>query len=1162
MNKWLRRLLAAGGVLLALLTAALFFLAGTEAGLRYLASICNRLSANIVTIGAASGSLFSTLHLRNIRYDDGVDAVDVDAIDLTWDPSSLLDRRIRVAAVHGSGVQVRLGDSVGETVLVPFSFPGRLTVEHVSVDGITIFSNQAEIWRLDTATLANLIYHGQALTFDDLTLIGKENTIRAKGGLQTGNDYPLQSTIETLITPEGYQPIAGRGTISGPINGLQIDADLHSPFLAHLSGRLSKLLGATTWEAQAQCPAAALPAIHHDWPEQRFADVVVTGRGTLDDYRLAIQSSAGLPGLKEATALSAELEGDFDGIRIQGLQLAQGKSSLAAKGRLTWNPALSWEAEVRGAHINPALMFADWPGDVSCTLNTEGRLDGNDVRASFHLPQLQGTLRGFPLAGKGEAHLQGRQVSIPLFALTSAGSGLQIQGQIADTVDLSLKLQSGNLGELWPNARGKIDLNAKVTGPPAKPEFALKLTGSRIGLGVDRIESINLETMGTLAAEGSLAATVTTEQAHLAGVNLTQAKAQLKGSLKDHTFVAEARTPEYSAGFAAQGSFTNDHWQGTLRETRLTQLTGGPLGDWRQQQPAAFSASAEKVELKPACLASSSSARLCINGSWLPPTSVWQMHGTLAALPLQAASEFFQTPRPLEGQLDAELDVNGQRARIIAGTLNCDGTDVAMRLPIADGGERRLQWRKNTVRADYANNLLQATLSSELSDNSSIQAEFKFTAADLLATDLSQSPLQGSLQVHVEDLSPVALLTDNAANLSGAMQGQATVSGSATAPLITGTIELVNGQAEIPALGVTLAPLFVTLQGDAAAVRLVAMARSGKGELHAASTIQLRQSTSQFVSVHLTGQNFQAVRLPGLELEISPDLRLVLNKQQREIRGEIHIPRAKITSIDINRATPPSSDIIVVDDEQPTSSTSTTATLPLYTNVNVTAGDDVQLDAYGLRGAVTGNLHISGQPGRPHVGNGTLNIRDGSFTIYGRRLKIDVGRLLFSGGPLTNPGIELRSENKNEKVTTGVIVDGFLQHPNISFYSTPAMEQSAIVSNLLENTAIGGETRNDVGFIGKAADKAGLGGLVPYLQSIKTLSMIDEIKLETGDNYDDFSLVFGSWITPDFYVGYGKDLVKESGSFTTRYTLGAGFYFLTETGASQSGGDLLYEFER
>ena len=123
------------------------------------------------------------------------------------------------------------------------------------------------------------------------------------------------------------------------------------------------------------------------------------------------------------------------------------------------------------------------------------------------------------------------------------------------------------------------------------------------------------------------------------------------------------------------------------------------------------------------------------------------------------------------------------------------------------------------------------------------------------------------------------------------------------------------------------------------------------------------------------------------------------------------------------------------------------------------------------------------------------------------------------------------------------------------------MEQSAIISNLLKNTAIGGETRQDTGFIGKAATQTGLGGIVPYLQSLKKLSMIDEIKLETGTNFDSFSLVFGSWLTPKFYVSYGKNLLKESGSFNSRYTLGNGFYFITETGSSQSGGDLKYEFE-
>jgi translocation and assembly module TamB len=1160
MNKWLRRLTAAGMLLFALLAAVLAFLAGTEAGLRCLATVSNRLSANVVAIGAASGSLWSTLHLRNLRYDDGVDVVAIDSLDLTWDPSSLLDRRIRVLAIHGTGVQVRLGDSTGETVLTPFYFPASLAIERVSVEGATIFSNQEPIWQIETASLANVSYHGQNIAFDDLALISKESAIRAKGSLQTGDDYPLQWTIEAVVRPEGYQPIAGQGAISGPINQLHINADLSSPFPAHLDGRLNKLLGATTWEATVHCPAAVLAEIHPNWPEQRFTDVVVNGRGTLDAYGFAVRSAARMPTLKQTSALAAELDGDFNGIRVQTLELAHGASSLTAKGRLTWNPGLSWEAEVRGAHIDPSLLFADWPGDFSCTLNTEGSFDGNDVRASFHLPQLQGTLRRFPLSGKGEAHLLGRQVRIPMFALTSAGSGVNIQGEIDDAVNLALKLQSGNLAELWPNARGKVDLNAKITGPTAKPEVALKLTGAGIGLGADRIEAVDLETKGTVAAEGSLAATLKTENAQLGSIHLIQANAQLKGSLKDHTLVAEARTPEYSTGFTAQGALSDHNWQGTLRETRLSDLRGAKSASLRQQQPAALSVSPVLVELKPICLASPSSARLCVNGSWLPPTGVWQMHGSLAALPMQEIGNFFQAPWPVEGQLDAALDLNGQHAKIIAGKTTCDAAGVALHLHLPDGGEQRLQWQKNSLRAEYANSQLQTTILSELTDESSVHAAFKLTAADLPAANLKQAPVQGTVQIRVHDLSPIALLSDNAVHLSGAVQGQAAVTGAAGAPLITGKIELVNGQAEIPPLGITLAPLFVNLQGDAATVRLQASARSGKGELQASSAIQLHPSPS-LGPVHLIGRDFQAVHLPGLEMEVSPDLQIILNQQHREIRGEITIPKAKITSIDLDRATPPSSDIVVIDDDQPAALTATNAALPLYTEVNVIAGDDVQIDAYGLRGAVTGNLQVIGQPGRPQVGNGTLNVRNGSFTVYGRRLKIDLGRLLFSGGPLTNPGIELRSENKKDKVTTGVIVDGFLQHPNISFYSTPAMEQSAIVSNLLESTAIGGETRQDVGFIGKAADKAGLGGLVPYLQSIKTLSMIDEIKLKTGDDYNDLSLVFGSWITPDFYVGYGKDLVKESGSFNTRYTLGAGFSFLTETGASQSGGDLLYEFE-
>ena len=86
-----------------------------------------------------------------------------------------------------------------------------------------------------------------------------------------------------------------------------------------------------------------------------------------------------------------------------------------------------------------------------------------------------------------------------------------------------------------------------------------------------------------------------------------------------------------------------------------------------------------------------------------------------------------------------------------------------------------------------------------------------------------------------------------------------------------------------------------------------------------------------------------------------------------------------------------------------------------------------------------------------------------------------------------------------------------------------------------------------------------MGGLVPYLEGIKQISMIDDIKLDTDS--DSTSLVFGSWITKDFYVSYGKSLTGEGATFTTRYTLGKGFVVETESGEMQSSGDIKYEFE-
>lgn len=1143
---------------LLLISALLLFLSISDPGLRCLVLLCNRLSGGRLTISSASGSLLDSLQLQGIRYADSTDTIIIDTLTLAWDPAKLLNKQLQIKSVHSSGIRILLGPSTQELIVLPSFFsPVSLLIEKITAEKIAVLSNQKEMMLIRTGTLKHLSLQGQTLAFGPLLLATAETTLQATGQLQTTEGYPLQVTLESLHQPAGYAAFSGKGTLQGPLNALELNADLLTPFPAHLKGQLRNLLGRLSWEARMEGQEVPLRTIHQDWPDQRFANVVINGEGTLDEYTLNLHSSTEVQQLKKSVGLVAEIRGNAERLQISSLNLVHGKTTLALKAALDWSPAFSWQAEVTGSHLNPSILFPDWPGDFSCTLNTTGRFGDNGLNGSLHLPILQGTLRHFPFTGKGEMNLQGKHLQIPQFVVSSAGSTLRISGKAEETLNLSVQLDSSNLAELWPNTRGKIHAQGRLTGIPAQPEIELKLMGTQVGRGNDGMEKLTLETKGMLSREGHLDATVKAEQLQFGRTLLNQSRLHLQGSITDHVLIFEARNPRLSAGLLVQGKVIDKAWQGTLRQTHVTSLK---YGDWQQQQPTLFSLTPDKAEMKPFCLASPPSGSICLNGSWLASSASWQLHTTVSSLPLNFLKEAWDNSWPIiEGQLNGSINLTGQQFHLLTAKLDGDSGGMILHIPFQGGTEQHVKWRRNTLHADYANNQLQTTLDSELTDNSAVRMDLRLVNLQLPRPNVTQTQLKGAVQLQMQDLSLLTMLSDQMARFAGVLQGHLTLNGTLASPVVAGQIELANGQAEIPPLGITLSPLSLSIKGNYSKVELQAMAHSGSGWLRAESTLNLAPADFNTHTLGLTGEAFKAAHLPSIDLDVSPDLQVTLRQKQVDVRGTIGIPKARITSIDFNNSISPSSDIVVIDDEQ--ESVAPTPNVPLFTTLTLIAGDDVQIDAYGLKGAIIGQLQVNGQPARPLVGKGTLSVRNGSFALYGKRLKIDRGRLLFTGGPLTNPGVELRSETKRDKVTTGVVIEGFLQHPEMTFYSTPSMEQSAIISNLLKDTAIGGETRQDTGFVGKMATKTGLGEIVPYLQSVKKLSMIDEIKLETSNKYDSFSLIFGSWLTPSFYVSYGKNLLTESGNFNTRYTLGKGFYFMTETGASQSGGDLKYEFE-
>jgi translocation and assembly module TamB len=1141
--------------------ALLLFVASTEVGLRSLVALSNSVPGNFVSFGSVSGTLLSPLQLRHLRYADGINTVFVDTLDFDWHPGQLLQGRVILQSIVIKDVRIMLGKSAQEQpevdseeiVLPPFSLPLEFLLEKCQVSNILLSSADQELQRLESARLTKLSFLGDHLKFADLTLVDSGNRIQIKGGLQTNAQYLINGALKTQLALEGYSPLVATANLSGPLNQLKLTADVQQPTThLHLTGELKGILRTPSWTVAMTGEKLALRAINTGWPDQSFRNIVLQGQGTFTEYGLTLDAQAGVPGLDAPVALALEVKGNDQALTFPRFAVTQNKAKLTAQGSLQWDPFLSWQVDILGSELDPSVFAPEWPGHFSGKLASSGKLD-QSLLANFQLSELKGTLRGYPLTGTGGMEMRGNSLRFPEFLLKSGGSRLEIKGDLTPNLDLDLHFYSKNLAEVVPKATGSLKAQTHLGGTAQKPEIDLRIDGGKLGFNQNTMGQLKATARGLIANDGLLKATLQLNKLSLSGTPLDTATLDFQGSLNKHSLKFACKNSELKTGFELQGRYAEGTWQGHLGHTHLS-FTG--WGNWQQQKTSDLVLSSTQMKFGKTCLNTSSSS-VCVDGAWNGTDQPWHLQASVATLPLSVLTQNLNVPWQVQGTLNSSLQAQGTERRISKARLSADTENLHVTAPLAEGKQQQFSWKSNILRGEYDNNQLRVKFSSLINEHNSFEADIRQTTTDLIGGLLTR-PVQGNIDVNLRDLELISILSNQAVIPSGTLSGGWEVKGPLSSPRLSGDISLADGKVELPPLGITLTPLNFAIKANTQTIDVEAVAHSGSGKVQATSTLDLKQPEKKSIQMRVVGENFQAAKLPGMELVLSPDLTLALDDKAIKVQGVVKVPKAQIASIDVDQATAPSSDVIIIDDGQQDAASGQ----PLYLNLELITGNEVKVDAYGLRAIISGNLHLESQPGRPLIGTGTLAVRNSTFTLYGKRLKIDVGRVLYTASPLTNPGIELRSERKTETTTTGITIEGFLQHPEISFYSTPAMEQSAIIRKLLEDTAIGGESREDIGVVGTVARKVGLGGLVPYLRSLKKLSMIDEIKLEEGDDEDEErSLVFGSWLTSDLYVSYGKSLGSESATFNTKFNLGKGFSLLTETSSTANGGDIKYEFE-
>ena len=300
---------------------------------------------------------------------------------------------------------------------------------------------------------------------------------------------------------------------------------------------------------------------------------------------------------------------------------------------------------------------------------------------------------------------------------------------------------------------------------------------------------------------------------------------------------------------------------------------------------------------------------------------------------------------------------------------------------------------------------------------------------------------------------------------------------------------------------------------------------------------------------------------PMVRLDVSPDIVFEATPSLFTLDGNVDVPWARIVVHEVpESAVGVSSDEVMLDDNlKPINQQS--AGIPINSNLTVHVGNNVRLNAFGLKARLTGDLKVAQD--RQGLGlNGQINIPEGRFHAYGQDLIVRKGELLFSGPPdqpLLNIEAIRNPEATENDVIAGVRVTGSADEPKAEIFSDPAMSQQEALSYLLRGQGL------DSGQSDSAAMTSMLVGL-GVAQSGQVVGKIGEtfgvsnLALDTQGVGDSSQVVVSGYVLPGLQVKYGVGIFDSLATLTLRYRLMPKLYLEAVSGVDQAL-DLLYQFE-
>ncbi len=839
-----------------------------------------------------------------------------------------------------------------------------------------------------------------------------------------------------------------------------------------------------------------------------------------------------------------------------------------------WGEGGGWQASISLRQFDPASFFPEYGGKIDGEIESNGRFADKKTPFSglLRVENLAGKLRGQKLRGAGAIAFDGNLLTSDGFSVELGGTKLQLtkgvfvagKARTERKIAVNMDFRSPALDEVLPGARGAVALTADIHGTELRPAGTVTFHGSNLawqGLSLHRVKgAFELQDGFQGKGHGELEA----EKLQYGETFLRQLSMRLAGAaaahrLDIHIDNGKLGNKPFSAGLAALGGFDDSlrQWQGKVVQGSFDLHQ---YGNWKQRDAALLRIGEGELALenfaldsKLATLFASLSAKE-EEGRWQ-----WQTDAEVTGMELAEWQQMLRLPVDITGAFSAELSVDGEGLIPESGKFLAEfpATVVTMENLFSQG--ESVKFTDGRVVGRLEGGLLAVT--GGFAESGSGGLEYRLQAGEEGRPFTGESPLAGSI---ICDGLAVDLLGSFLSHSQpfGRLSADLSLGGSVARPKLSGNISLAGGVG-ILSQGISLKNPEITLDADPEKTTLHAVASSGDGFVNIDGRLRYGE---QGVAGNFTinGDNFLAVDLPEYSFVVDPDMRFSGDLEKGRLTGKVRVVSGLIEPRYLPDTTSVSDDVIIVkkgDQAAPH--------WQFFMDVEVDLGDDIAINGYGVSGNLGGALKVKMVPEEPLSGIGTVDLRNGKFTMYGRSLDITRGNIIFSGGSMDNPGVDIRAEKSmssqqalKEGYTVGVDISGLAQDLHYTLFSSPPMSETEILSYMVLGHSLAGSNAGEGNILATAAETLGVKGGSALLGDFGKLLSFDDIHLEGSVQDEDVSVVVGKRLTRDIYVGYDMNMYSQLGAFWVRYDLGRGFSVQTFSSVQSTGADLQFSFEK